>query len=266
MNKICVFAKNKQTYFIKRLIEEVGEVALFDPWSDFMLPEAETYLVRTTGVQRNELDLLMLKSLPDEKIFNRLNVLKLFRSKASQYDWFDQNDIPALPWICLKGVDLINVERFFRLHPEGVVKPLNGQGGWGVEVMTWDKFRSWKKKKGSDEDYVLQPLVRSAREYRYFFMKNEMPVILERKAVSGIAANFQKEGDAVLATLPSSVESVLIDLAEKSGAHYGAVDFFVRDNEVIILELNSVPGIEQLEKVSGKNIMKQLLQVLSVNP
>lgn len=262
MNKFCVFAKNKETYFIKRLIEEVGDVKLFDPWSDIELPVAETTIARTTGVYRSDLDLLMLKSLPPDSVINSYGVLERFRLKNNQYMWFEENDLPVLPWIPVKGTGLLTIEKFFRLYPELVVKPLAGQGGWGIEALKWETFKSWKKRKALDEDYLLQPFVRDAVEYRYFFIRGQEPIVLERKAKSGIAANFRKEGEAKLTTFPSKHQATIDNIISRSKAHYGALDLLVKDGELSILELNSAPGIEQVEKISGRNIIGAFLNSL----
>ena len=261
MNKICIIAKNKSTYFIKRLIEEVGEsqVALFDPWSDVLLPEAQAYVFRSTGIYGNDLDLFFAKTLPPEKVFNPLPVLERFRAKDRQYFWFEDHDIPSLPWIYVKGSDLITIEKFFRLYPELIVKPLRGQGGWGIEALAWNSFKTWKKNKGKDEDYLLQPFIKNAVEYRYFFLKGSSPVVLERKSKSGIAANFQRQGEAKLSSLPPEFQAMMDDLIQKSGALYGAIDLIIQHDVPYVLELNAVPGIEQLELVSGRNIMMDLL-------
>lgn len=263
MNKFCVFAKNKETYFIKRLIEEVRNVELFDPWSDLEMPVAETTFTRTTGIYRSDLDLMMLRTLKAESVVNSYEVLKTFRLKNIQYTWFEEHDLPVLPWILVKGTDLVTIEKFFRLFPELVVKPLAGQGGWGIEALEWDTFKSWKKKKGTDEDYLLQPLVRDAVEYRYFFIKDQRPIVLERKARSGIAANFRNKGEAKVTTFPSEYLATINQVISKSGAHYGAMDLLIKDGILSILELNSVPGIEQVEKISGQNIMKTFLTSLN---
>lgn len=261
MNKICVIAKNKETYFIKRLIEEVGEgVVLFDPWSDFMLPDAEKFITRTTGVYGNDLDLMIIKSLPAGKVFNSYDVLNKFRSKDVQFNWFEDNDFPHLPWISIKDTDQLNIEKFFRLYPECVVKPLRGQGGWGLEVLTWEKFKTWNKKKESDKSYLLQPFIKGATELRVFFIKGQSPIVLHREAKSGIAANFKKQGSARLSQLPVQFEEKIMSLIQNSGASYGAIDLFIDDNRLYILELNTVPGIEQIEGVSGQNIMKLLIE------
>lgn len=261
MNKLVIIAKNPKTYFIERLIKEVGErVELFNPWTDLEMPTGENYLVRTTGVYGNDLDLMMVQSLPQERVINPLESLKRFRSKSVQYTWFEELDFPVLHWLPLKGTDLLTIEKFFRLYPKAVVKPLNGQGGWGIEVLTWATFKSWwKKRQGRDENYLIQPLVTGARELRCFFIKNSFMVTLERKSKSGIAANFKQQGVALVTELPAEVQETINRLIDKSGVLYGAIDLFIDDGRPVILELNTVPGIEQLEKVTGFNIIHKLL-------
>lgn len=262
MNKLVIITKNPQTYFNERLIKEVGQdhVQLFNPWSDILLPEADHYVVRTTGVYGSDLDLMIAQALPQEKLINPLASLKRFRSKPAQYAWFEELDFPTLHWLPLKGMDLITIEKFFRLYPQVIVKPLIGQGGWGIESLTWATFKSWwKKKKGRDEDYLIQPYIQGARELRYFFIQGGFSAILERSARSGIAANFRAQGMATQATLPPAFQETIDRIIEKSGALYGAIDLFIDDGRLIILELNTVPGIEQLEQITGINIINKLL-------
>lgn len=263
MNKFCVIAKNKETYFIKRLIEEVGKnsVEFFDPWSDFLLPEAEFYLARTSGVYHSDLDLMIMGSIVKKSLINPLDALKRFRSKNSQYQWMEEEGYSCLPWLSLKDANILDVEKFFRLYPFMVVKPLVGQGGWGIEVLTWPDFKSWWKKKSGakDQDYLIQPLIKEGREFRYFFVKGQRPIVLERKSKTGIAANFKKQGDAQVSFLEPVFQQELEKMSEASGASYGAIDLIIKDGVMNILELNVVPGIEQVEKVSGENIMKIIL-------
>ncbi len=262
MKRICVFAKNKTTYFIKRLEEEVGQIELFDPWFDLMLPDADIYLARTSGVYRSDLDLMILGSLPKNKIFNPVESLKRFRLKSTQYQWFEEHDFPVLPWLHVSQIQFETVEKFFRLYPECVVKPLAGQGGWGIERLTWEKFKSWKNKKNKmgDNDYLLQPFLKGAEEYRFIFIKGARPVILKRMVSSGITANFKTSGKAEVARLSDRLEEQMQTIIMASGAHYGAVDLFVQGGAMFIIDFNSVPGLEQAEKISGRNLLRDLVQ------
>lgn len=261
MNKLVVVTKNPHTYFLKRLTEEVGDgLLLFNPWTDSFFPKAEKYLVRTSGVYGSDLDLLMLQSLDPSLIVNSLNSLRRFRSKSIQYSWFDDQDFPTAPWINLKGASLLTIEKFFRLFPFAVVKPDIGQGGWGVELFNWERFKIWwKKKQGKDERYILQAFIGEAKELRYFFIKEEFSLVLERKTQNGITANFKRNGEAFVSALPDEYWPIIDRMVQTSEAQYGAIDLLIKDGQLFVLELNSVPGIEQLEKVSGKNIIRQLL-------
>src|SRR5690606_20467908 len=100
---------------------------------DYDFPRADTYLVRTTGVYGSDLDLQIMKAVDSQKIINPLAALEKFRTKTHQYEWFEEQNFPLLPWMNVKGADLLTVEKFFRLYPEAVVKPHAGQGGWGIE-------------------------------------------------------------------------------------------------------------------------------------
>lgn len=262
MNKICVVTKTKKTYFIDRLIEEVGEVDLFDPWSDLELPVADVYLSRTTGVYQSDLDLLILKSLPQDKVINSVNSMTLFRSKSSQYYKYEENFISCLPWLPLKGMDPVMAEKFSVLYPEVLVKPDKGQGGWGIEVLKRDSLKAWlkKQKRKGDDDYVLQPFIKHAKEFRYFFIKGQSPIVLARESRSGATANFKQSGFAEVSEIPEEHKAEIEKLVNLSGAHYGAIDLLVKDNLMWVLELNIAPGIEQLEKVTGQNIIQSLVK------
>jgi glutathione synthase/RimK-type ligase-like ATP-grasp enzyme len=170
----------------------------------------------------------------------------------------DELSFPSLHWLPLNGSDLLTIEKFFRLYPEAVVKPVVGQGGWGVEALTWERFRSWQKKKGSDQDYLLQPLIKGGQELRYFFIKDSWSCVLERTSPSGVAANFQQQGKAKPGALPDKFRPTIEQIIHQSGLIYGAVDLIIDGDHLYVLELNAVPGIEQLEKISGENVITRL--------
>jgi glutathione synthase/RimK-type ligase-like ATP-grasp enzyme len=76
---------------------------------------------------------------------------------------------------------------------------------------------------------------------------------------SGVTANFTQQGIATLSTLPQDYSQILEKCVQRSGAFYGAIDLLVQDGHPYVLEINSVPGIEQLEKVSGRNVIKEFV-------
>ncbi len=251
MNKLGVITKNPQTYFIQRLIKEVGQVILFNPWDGGMLPDSELLLVRTSGVYGDDRDLDLLSNYTG-KMINPLSALQIFRDKARQFEWMQSYQIPVIPWQDMRKGEV-------KLYPKTLVKPIRGQGGWGIKVLTPSEFQLWKSE---DTSYLIQPYLEGFTEYRLFFVAKDFRLSLQRLSSKGEVANFAQGGHAKLSKLPFFVEEICERLISLSGAHYGAIDLMVKGDEVYVLELNVVPGIEQLENISGENIIKRILMPL----
>lgn len=269
MNKLCVVGRNFETPFIKRLSEEVGSLKWtpFNPWLEMALPWADLYLVRSPGVYRDDWDLIQLERIGEKSgIINPLTALKLFRDKVGQFSFWQGKGISVLPWLDLRQSDLSQALAFFdqQQMSVGLVKPTRGQQGWGVEKCDKDQFAKWwvaQQQKG-DRDYLLQPFIK-ARELRVFYIQQKIWV-LERTPLQGVVANFAQQGGASLTQLSSSAASFIKSIIELSGTHYGAIDFFMVNGQPILLELNLSPGIEQLEQLTGENIMNQLLRSIKI--
>jgi glutathione synthase/RimK-type ligase-like ATP-grasp enzyme len=256
MNRLCIVAKNSKTHFIRRLTDEVGgEVALFNPWEEKHLPDAHSYILRATGIYGSSTDLSLLST--HDNVINSVKSHNIFREKQTQYSFFENHQHPCLPWINLQGLTEAQALHFLKTYKRVLVKPNRGQGGWGVEVLGENSFSSWWAV--GDHDYVMQPYRDDLREGRLFFIGEEKSWCLERlKSKGAVAANFKQEGEARLLTLSAAHQGALNRLIQNSGAFYGAIDFLYDDSKLYTLELNVVPGIEQLEMITGENIAGQL--------
>jgi glutathione synthase/RimK-type ligase-like ATP-grasp enzyme len=249
MNKLCVVARNQETYFMKRLTAEVGNVLIWNPWGSEILPQAHAYLVRTTGVYGDDRDLDQLR--PCENVFNPVRTHELLRDKARQFEMLERRGFHLIPWRTLD-------QRGDFLPEKILLKPIRGQGGWGIQVMKQEEFLDWEKKT-TDRSWIVQPYLENVKEFRLFFCDHE-EFLLER--TGEVAANFNQGGEAKLVSLPPELSELGEDIRNATGAVFGAVDFFQVGSQQLILEVNPVPGIEQLEKVTGLNIVKKVLSCL----
>ncbi len=253
MNKLCVLARNRETYFLKRLTEEVGEFVYCHPWEEMVLPEASVYLVRTTGIYGDDRDLDLLRA-SQELIINPVSTHELLRDKSVQFRFLEKKGFHVIPWKELDG-------RGEFLPEKVLIKPVRGQGGWGIRVMNKATFLEWEKAT-TDRSWIIQPYLENVKEFRLFFCGDE-EILLERSG--GLAANFAQGGEAKLVETPSELSELGEEVRMITGAQYGAIDFFEAPNgEHLILEVNPVPGIEQLEKVTGQNIIRKILSLLKV--
>ncbi len=265
MNKLLILAKNFHTFFIERLQQEATcSVSFLNPWeSDRKVQGDEKILVRSTSIHgsRHDLDYLerhKLQSIPS------LHALKKLRTKPLQFRYFEEQGITHLPWLDLANASSSEIELFasFCEGKKLLIKPQRGQGGWGVrvfenveELLTW-----WNQAK--DREYLLQPFIEEHEEFRVFFMGNEY---LGLKRISnGIAANFTQGGEAIEFTPTEELKEIVQKIKEDLGLIYGAADFLCTQGPkgtAYLLEMNLVPGIEQLEKVTRRNVAKELLRI-----
>lgn len=253
MNKLLVVAKNPETYFIKRLIKEVGQggVQLFNPWKDETPTGFDRVLFRSSGIYHSDRDLDFVRHCA-HPVLNPVPSLELFRAKSTQYQFFQNHFHPFIPWQHLR--DFTGGEGWF------LVKPDIGQGGWGIQVLTPSQMLTFKQQKlaAGDASWLVQPYV-EATEYRVFFMGADR-YTLKRLPTSGKAtANFSQEGQAEVVTMPAHFREMIEKLIKDSGAYYGAIDLLDPDPGPVVLEVNVVPGIEQLEQLTHLNIVSRLL-------
>lgn len=256
MNKLLVLAKNKETYFIKKLIKELGHerIILYNPWKDHGPSEFINILVRTSGIygDSKDLDFLHQAKVP---ILNPLSSLEIFRSKSSQYKFFDLAHHPCALWCSIREKDFLNWQTDLFL-----VKPDFGQGGWGIEVLSGAALNNWIKEKKikGDLSWIIQPYLK-ASEYRIFFIGDERFCLKRMSSGKNVAANFAADGEARLVKLPEHLTDMVEKLIKTSQAYYGAIDLLDHAKGPVFLELNVVPGIEQLEALTHHNVIQILV-------
>jgi len=271
MNKLIVIAKNKNTYFLHQLRKQMNGSELFflDPWDKDWGEELfygdPSFLVRSTGVYGDNRDLELIDTLMKQgyqKFFNSLECLKVCRRKSTQFKFFHEIGIPCLPWFHLDQINSMELLGFFSKNSDRpyLIKPDRGQGGIGIEVVSERQIIN-RKADQLDLDFIVQPYINGAEEFRVFFIKNNEPITLRReKTPHAIAANFRQNGSAEWTRTPEFISEILQKLLIHLPMHYGALDILKIKNQYWVLEVNSAPGIEQLEMITGKNITRLLLE------
>ncbi len=250
MNKMTVVTRNRETYFMKRLTEEVGELDCWNPWEDTRVPDASAFLIRTSGVYGDDRDLNLLRK-SQTNIINPVESHALLRDKAMQFQFLEKKGFHVIPW---RPLD----HRGDFLPEKILIKPVRGQGGWGIRTMDQKSFLDWEKET-KDRSWIVQPYLENVKEFRLFYCGQE-EILLQRRGA--VAANFTQGGSAVVVPIPKALSEFGEEIRMLTGTFYGAVDFFeTQTGEHLILEINPVPGVEQLERVTGQNIIRKVLSL-----
>lgn len=112
---------------------------------------------------------------------------------------------------------------------------------------------------------LVQQFVAEAagRDLRVIVVGDRCVAAMERTAVLGdFRANLHRGGTAVPVQLPAATEKLAVAAARAHGLSIAGVDLINSANGPLLLEVNSSPGLEGIERVTGANVAGEILQFL----
>ena len=148
-----------------------------------------------------------------------------------------------------------------------VVKLLQGTQGVGVVLAETDKaaeslINAFKSVKA---EILVQEFIREAdgRDIRCFVIDDKVVASMQRIAPKGdFRANIHRGGSAVEVKLTSEERKLALQSAKIMGLKVAGVDIIRSDSGPKVLEINSSPGLEGIESVSGLDIAGLMIEAI----
>jgi ribosomal protein S6--L-glutamate ligase len=145
-----------------------------------------------------------------------------------------------------------------------ILKLLKGTQGVGVMLLhTQASFQSvvetlWE----FGEDVFLQEFLKDSagRDYRAFVVGDKVVAAMVRTAAEGeFRSNIHRGGEGTLVKLPASYRNAAIRAARVMGLEVAGVDLMESRAGPVVIEVNSSPGFEGIERATGLNIAGQII-------
>jgi len=146
-----------------------------------------------------------------------------------------------------------------------IVKMLSGSKGVGVFFA-----ESWKSLKGflqmiwkinDEEELLMQQYIETDHDFRVHVLGDEVIAAMKRYVVPGdFRANFSLGGKVEETTLTNEEIEMCIMASKAVRATWSGVDFVKdKDGNPYILEINSSPGTEGIEKATNEDIVNMVI-------
>lgn len=278
--KIIISSESSKLYTTKRLMAEGDKLKRSTTWINpyesslnalHKISPNGTYMIRTTGIRYDDFDLTCARSyaLHKYKIINPLESIITFRSKELQAMFFNEQELNSIPSFMYRGTltDLI-WETLLKLSPSGdyILKMSRGNQGIGVNLIRGkqslrsflETFHAMK-----DQRFLIQPFISHKKELRVFMINNEIHAIVQRTITAGdFRGNAKRSIGKIIQKIPSTLHDELVRASKASGLSYCGIDLIFDGNDFRFLEINPVPGFEQIEILSKKNIARELITQL----
>jgi ribosomal protein S6--L-glutamate ligase len=149
-----------------------------------------------------------------------------------------------------------------------VLKMLQGTQGSGVMLLdTPISLESvMETLQGLDQDVIIQQFIAesSGNDYRAFVVGDRIAAAMMRKAAPGeFRANIHRGGQGSTIKLPPTFAKAAIRAARVLGLDVAGIDLIASRRGPLILEANSSPGFEGIEKATGLNLAGAIVDRMS---
>lgn len=148
-----------------------------------------------------------------------------------------------------------------------VVKLLEGTQGIGVVLAETNKAAESviEAFRGLDANILVQEYIKEAggADIRAFVVGDVVVAAMLRQAQPGeFRSNIHRGGTGDKVKLTPEERSTAVRSAKKMGLHVAGVDLLRSNHGPVVMEVNSSPGLEGIESVTGLNVAAKIIEYI----
>jgi len=151
-----------------------------------------------------------------------------------------------------------------------VIKLLEGTQGIGVVLAETDKAATSviEAFRGLKANILVQEFIKesSGEDIRCFVIGDRVVAAMKRKGKEGeFRSNLHRGGTAEMIKITPEERSTAVRAAKIMGLNVSGVDLLRSNHGPVVMEVNSSPGLEGIEKASGKDIASAIVRHIEQN-
>ncbi len=151
-----------------------------------------------------------------------------------------------------------------------VIKLLEGTQGVGVVLAETTQAAESviEAFRGLDANFLVQEFIAEAggSDIRAFVIGDKVVASMQRQAKDGeFRSNLHRGGAARLIKITPEERSTAVRAARIMGLNVAGVDLLRANHGPVVMEVNSSPGLEGIEKATGKDIAGMIIEFIEKN-
>lgn len=195
-------------------------------------------------------------------LFNKYESILKCKNKIKTMQILDHYSIPIPKTVLVsRPEDLDGAMKLLGGFPVIVKRPV---GSFGAGVSIVESMRALKSALLWDQPmYLLQEFVKysKGKDLRVFVVNGKVIGTMMREAKKGeFRANIELGAKGKGVEITEEEVSISLRAVQALDLSYGGVDIIRSKNGPVILEVNSNPGFKELERASGVNVAKTLVE------
>lgn len=151
-----------------------------------------------------------------------------------------------------------------------IVKLMESTHGQGIVLAETDKAAEGviNAFRGLNANFLVQEYIEESKgsDIRCFVIGDRVVAAMQRTAKEGdFRSNLHRGGTATTVKLEKGERSLAIKAARVMGLKVAGVDIIRSKNGPLVLEVNSSPGLQGIERVTGKDVAGLIIEYLEVD-
>lgn len=285
--KIAVLSTNPKLYSTKHLVEAIEkrnyEAVVINHALCHVFIEEEKPVILYKNKLVEGIDAIIPRigaSITDygSTVVRQFEMMNVFTTVKSQAIMRARNKLRSLQILSKAGVQIPktvfanqakDVESLIKLvgGPPVIIKLLEGTQGVGVVLAESSKAAKSTIEAfyGLKTNVLIQEYIAESNgaDIRAFVVGNKVVAAMKRQGHAGeFRSNLHRGGKAEAIQLDTNQEKAALQAARALGVRVAGVDMILSNRGPMIMEVNSSPGLEGIEKITGINVSELIVSYI----
>jgi len=285
--KIAIISRNPKLYSTSRLVEEAEanghEVRVIDPLLCYMTIASQRPTIHYKGEELSGVEAIIPRigasiTFYGTAVVRQFEMMNVYSVNESVAISRSRDKLRSLQLLARKGIglpvtgfahstkytnDLIELAGGAPL----VIKLLEGTQGIGVVLAETDKASESviEAFRGLKQNILVQEFIKEAggADIRCFVIGDKVVAAMKRQGGEGeFRSNLHRGGNASIIRLTPEERLTAVRAAKIMGLNVAGVDLLRSNHGPVIMEVNSSPGLEGIEKATEKNVAGMIIDFI----
>ena len=210
------------------------------------------------GKMKDENNALAIKS------YNCLNAYNIYINKYEQVKRLHSEEFLVPKY--LLGTSRLKYEDISRnLGSPFVAKGLESSMGEEISLIEKEEdIQELCKKYGQEKEWLFEEFITTSfgRDMRFYSIRGEVVACMQRKSQGDFRANVALGASVESYEITPQIRKIAKDIYEQTGLDFLGIDLLFGKDKPYFCEINVMPGIEGIEKASGVNVAKKIMETI----
>lgn len=288
--KIAILSRNQRLYSTRRLIEAAEardhEVVVLDVLRCYMSIASHRPSIHYKGQDLTDFDAVIPRigasvTFYGTAVLRQFEMMGVYPLNESVAITRSRDKLRATQLLARRGIGLPvtgfankpdDIEDLLRMvgGPPVVIKLLSGTQGIGMVLAETSKAAETVIESflGLKAEVLVQEYIHEAggADIRCFVVGEKVVAAMKRQGKDGeFRSNIHRGGSANLVKITPEERSTAMRAARIMGLNVCGVDILRSNHGPVVMEVNSSPGLEGIETITGKDIATQIIHFIEKN-